>query len=132
MNALRNKVQLIGHLGDKVELQKFDSGQVLGKVSLATNESYKNQEGERVENTTWHRLVLWGKQAEILEKFTDKGSEIAIEGKISNRSYTDKEGIKRYTTEIVVHDFLFLGKRNSESPASTLEPAETREEDLPF
>lgn len=132
MNALRNKVQLIGHLGDKVEIKNLDSGQILGRVSIATNETYKNQKGERVDNTTWHRLVLWGKQAEILQKYTDKGSEVAVEGKISNRSYTDKDGNKRYLTEIVVNDFTFLSKRNSSQSAPKPEMTETREDDLPF
>ncbi|MCE7053524.1 single-stranded DNA-binding protein [Algoriphagus sp. AGSA1] len=123
MNALRNKVQLIGHLGTKVELKTLESGKIVGNVSLATNEYYKNQKGERVSETTWHRLVAWGKTAELLEKYTDKGSEIAIEGKITNRDYSDKDGVKRYLTEIVVSDFLFLGEK----------PAKVNEEvDLPF
>lgn len=132
MNALRNKVQLIGHLGDKVELKNLDSGRVLGRVSMAINETYKNQKGDRVDNTTWHRLVLWGKQAEILQKYTDKGSEVAVEGKISNRSYTDKDGIKRNLTEIVVHDFTFLGKKNSSKSSQTPVMEATDEDDLPF
>ncbi|PZX50597.1 single-stranded DNA-binding protein [Algoriphagus chordae] len=123
MNALRNKVQLIGHLGAKVELKNFESGKILGHVNLATNESYKNQKGERVTETTWHRLVLWGKNAELLEKFSDKGSEVAIEGKISNRDYTDKDGVKRYITEIVVNEFLVLGEKTAKVSA---------EADLPF
>ncbi|WPR73597.1 single-stranded DNA-binding protein [Algoriphagus sp. NG3] len=123
MNALRNKVQLIGHLGAKVELKTLESGKIVGNVNLATNEYYKNQKGERVSETTWHKLVAWGKTAELLEKHTDKGSEIAIEGKISNRDYSDKDGVKRYVTEIVVSEFLFLGEKSSK----------VREEaDLPF
>ncbi|NVJ85280.1 MAG: single-stranded DNA-binding protein [Algoriphagus sp.] len=127
MNTLRNKVQLIGRMGDNIEVKTLESGSKIGKVSLATNETYKNQQGEKVTETTWHNLVIWGKQAELLEKYTSKGSEIAIEGKISNRSYTDKEGIKRYITEIVVHDFMFLGapKNQEGSPVS-------EEADLPF
>ena len=113
MNALRNKVQLIGHLGAKVELKTLESGKVVGHANIATNESYKNQKGERVTETTWHRLVMWGKNAELLEKYTDKGSEIAIEGKISNRDYSDKDGVKRYITEIVVNDFLLLGEKTA-------------------
>ncbi|SDD59718.1 single-strand binding protein [Algoriphagus faecimaris] len=132
MNTLRNKVQLIGRLGDKVEIKNLESGQVLGKVSLAINESYKNQKGERVDNTSWHRLVLWGKQAEILHKFTDKGSEVAVEGKISNRSYTDKDGIKRSATEIVVNDFTFLGGKPSSQNNNQKEMVESTEDDLPF
>ncbi|MCS5489974.1 single-stranded DNA-binding protein [Algoriphagus limi] len=127
MNTLRNKVQLIGRMGDNIEVKTLESGSKIGKVSLATNETYKNQQGEKVTETTWHNLVIWGKQAELLEKYTSKGSEIAIEGKISNRSYTDKDGIKRYITEIVVHDFLFMGSaKNQENGAVT------EEADLPF
>lgn len=123
MNALRNKVQLIGRLGGKVEIKNLDGGKTLGKVSIATNEVYKNQKGEKITETTWHNLVIWGKNAEILEKYTDKGSEIAIEGKISNRDYTDKEGIKRYVTEIVVNEILLMGSS---------EKKEKMEADLPF
>jgi single-strand DNA-binding protein len=108
MNALRNKVQLIGHLGSKIELKTLESGKIVGNVSIATNESYKNQKGEKISETTWHRLVIWGKNAELLNKYTDKGSEIAIEGKISNRDYTDKEGVKRFITEIVVNEVLLM------------------------
>ena len=127
MNTLRNKVQLIGRLGAKVEIKNLDGGKTLGKVSMATNEYYKNPKGERVEETTWHNLVAWGKQAELLDKYTDKGSEIAIEGKLSNRSYEDKEGIKRYISEVVVHSILLMGDRKANVSAG----AET-EDDLPF
>ncbi|NDE61560.1 MAG: single-stranded DNA-binding protein [Cyclobacteriaceae bacterium] len=115
MNALKNKVQLIGHLGNKLDLETLDSGKSVGHVSLATSEVYKNQKGERVEETTWHNLVLWDKTAENLAKFTDKGSEIAVEGKLTNRSYTDKNGDKKYITEIVVNDFLLLDKKPKEN-----------------
>lgn len=81
---------------------------------MATNESYKNQKGEKVTETTWHNLVMWGKTAENLSKYTDKGSEVGVEGKISNRSYTDKNGEKRYMTEIVVSDFLLMEKKGKE------------------
>ena len=123
MNALRNKVQLIGRLGSKVEIKNLEGGKTLGKVSLATNEYYKNQKGERVEETTWHNIVAWGKQAELLDKYTDKGSEIAIEGKLSNRSYEDKEGVKRYISEVVVQNILLMGERKANVP---------EEADLPF
>ncbi|MCE7053523.1 single-stranded DNA-binding protein [Algoriphagus sp. AGSA1] len=122
MNALRNKVQLIGHLGTKVELKTLESGKTVGNVNLATNEYYKNKKGERVSETTWHRLVAWGKTAELLEKYTDKGSEIAIEGKITNRDYSDKDGVKRYVTEVVVNDFLFLGEKSSKVREETALP----------
>ena len=127
MNTLRNRVQLIGRLGSKVEIKNLDGGKTLGKVSMATNEYYKNQKGERVEETTWHNIVAWGKQADLLDKYTDKGSEIAIEGKLSNRSYEDKEGNKRYISEVVVQSILLMGDRKANVPAG----AET-EDDLPF
>ncbi len=111
MNALRNKVQLIGRLGAKVEVKTLESGKSFGKVAMATNESYKNKQGEKVEETTWHNLVVWGKQVEILSKYTGKGSEIAIEGKLTNRSYVDKEGKKRYLTEIQVQNILLMGEK---------------------
>ena len=129
MNALRNKVQLIGRMGDKIEVKTFESGRIMGKVNLATNENYRNAQGDKITDTTWHHLVIWGKQAEILEKYTDKGSEIAVEGKISNRDYTDKDGVKRYITEIVVHEFLLL---NSSTRKSDSNSAITDEDDLPF
>jgi len=103
MNALRNKVQLIGHLGSKIELKTLESGKIVGNVNIATNETYKNQKGEKITETTWHRLVIWGKNAELIEKYTDKGFEIAIEGKIYNRDYSDKDGVKRYISEISVN-----------------------------
>jgi single-strand DNA-binding protein len=123
MNALRNKVQLIGHLGSKIELKTLESGKIVGNVNIATNETYKNQKGEKITETTWHKLVIWGKNAELIEKYTDKGSEIAIEGKISNRDYSDKDGVKRYISEIVVNEFLLMGSS---------ERKEKMEADLPF
>ncbi len=111
MNALKNKVQLIGRLGAKIDLKTLDSGKAVGHVALATNEIYKNQKGERVEETTWHNLVIWSPLAESLAKYTDKGSEIAIEGKLTNRSYTDKSGEKRYISEVVVNEFLLMDKK---------------------
>jgi single-strand DNA-binding protein len=115
MNAIKNKVQLIGHLGSKLDLKSLESGKSVGNVSLATSEVYKNQKGERVEETIWHNLVVWDKTAENLAKFTDKGSEIAIEGKLTNRSYTDKNGDKKGITEIVVNEFLLLDKKPKEN-----------------
>lgn len=111
MNALRNKVQLIGNLGMDPEIKSLDGGKKLAKMSIATNETYKNNKGEKVTETQWHNLIAWGKTAEICEKFLKKGSEIAIEGKLVNRNYTDKEGIKRYVTEIEVHEILMLDSK---------------------
>ncbi len=114
MNALKNKVQLIGHLGSKLDLKSLESGKSVANVRLATSEIYKNQKDERIEETIWHNLVIWDKTAENLAKFTDKGSEIAIEGKLTNRSYTDKNGDKKVITEIVVNEFLLLDKKPKE------------------
>lgn len=109
MNNLKNKVQLIGNLGMNPEIKNLDSGKKLAKFSIATNESYRNAKGEKIEDTQWHNLVAWGKTAEIIEKFLKKGSEIAVEGKLVNRNYDDKDGNKRYITEILVNEILMLG-----------------------
>ena len=111
MNALRNKVQLIGNLGMNPEIKIVNGGKKLAKMSIATNESYKNAKGEFVKETQWHNLIAWGKTADIIEKYLKKGSEVAIEGKLINRNYTDKEGIKKYITEIQVSDFLMVGSK---------------------
>ena len=111
MNNLKNKVQLIGNLGMNPEIKTLDSGKKLAKFSIATNESYKNAKGEKVEDTQWHNLVAWGKTADIIEKYLQKGNEVAIEGKLNNRTYDDKDGNKRYITEIVVNELLMLGSK---------------------
>ena len=110
MSTLRNKVQLIGHVGNDPEIKSFDGGKKLAKLSIATNESYKNDKGEKVEETQWHNLIAWGKTADIIEKYVVKGKEIAIEGKLTHRSYEDKNGEKRYVTEVVIDELLMLGK----------------------
>jgi single-strand DNA-binding protein len=112
MNTLRNKVQLIGNLGNTPEVKTLDGGKKFAKFSLATHESYKDAKGERVEETQWHNLVVWGKTAELAGKYLVKGKEVAIEGKLVNRQYTDKQGIKRYVTEVQVNELLFLGSKN--------------------
>jgi len=111
MNTLRNKVQLIGNLGNDPEIINLESGKTLAKFSVATNESYKNASGEKVTDTQWHNIVAWGKTAEIIEKYVTKGKEIAIEGKLTSRSYETKEGEKRYVTEIVCNELLLLGNK---------------------
>ena len=110
MNTLRNKVQLIGNLGNDPEIVNLESGKTLAKFSVATNESYKNAQGEKVTDTQWHNIVAWGKTAQIVEKYVGKGKEVAIEGKLTTRSWEDKDGIKRYTTEVVCNELLMLGK----------------------
>tara|TARA_R110000787_G_scaffold45993_4_gene111909 strand:- start:276 stop:611 length:336 start_codon:yes stop_codon:yes gene_type:complete len=109
MSTLRNKVQLIGNLGNDPEIITLDSGKKLAKFSIATNESYKNAQGEKITDTQWHNLVAWNKTAEIVEKYLQKGSEVAIEGKLTNRSYETKEGEKKYITEVVCNELLMLG-----------------------
>lgn len=111
MNTLRNRVQLIGHLGATPEVKTIIGGKKVAKIVLATNETYKNQKGEKVTETTWHNLTAWGNNADIIEKYLQKGSEIAIEGKLKNNTYTDKDGIKRYVTDIEVQELLMLGKK---------------------
>jgi single-strand DNA-binding protein len=110
MSTLRNKVQLIGNLGNTPEIITLESGKKLAKFSLATNEHYKDADGQKQTKTEWHNLVAWDKTAEIIEKYVTKGKEIAIEGKLTNRSWDDKEGNKRYTTEVVVSEVVLFSK----------------------
>ena len=111
MYALKNKVQLIGNLGNNPEIRTLDGGKKMARFSVATNETYRSAKGEKVTETQWHNLIAWGKVAEIAEQFLSKGSEVAIEGKLVNRNYTDKDGIKRYVTEIQVNEVLLLGDK---------------------
>ena len=110
MNSLRNKVQLIGNLGNDPEMLTLENGSKLAKFSIATNESYKNAEGEKVTDTQWHNIVAWGKLAEIAENYLIKGKEVMIEGRLVSRSYETKEGEKRYITEVRCNELLMLGK----------------------
>ena len=112
MNTLRNKVQLIGNLGNNPEIITLDSGKKLAKFSIATNETFKNSKGEKQTETQWHNVVAWNNIAEIIEKYLKKGNEIAVEGKLTSRSYDDKDGNKRYITEVVINDLLMLGNKN--------------------
>lgn len=111
MSNLRNKVQLIGHVGKEPEIINLDSGKKLAKLTMATNDSYKNAKGEVVEDTQWHNLVVWNRTAEVVEEYVKTGNEIAIEGKLTTRSYDDKDGNKRYITEVVVSELLMLGRK---------------------
>tara|TARA_R110002051_G_scaffold149010_1_gene221541 strand:+ start:7115 stop:7447 length:333 start_codon:yes stop_codon:yes gene_type:complete len=110
MNALKNRVQLIGNLGNDPEIVNLEGGGKLAKFSVATSDSYKNAQGEKVEETQWHNIVAWGKTAEIVENFLTKGKQVAVEGKLVHRSYETKEGEKRYITEIKCNELLMLGK----------------------
>ncbi|MFK7806181.1 MAG: single-stranded DNA-binding protein [Saprospiraceae bacterium] len=110
MTSLKNSVKLIGHLGADPEVKRLEGGKIVANLSLATSDSYKNARGEKVTNTQWHRIVAWGKTAEIVEKYTKKGTEIAIHGKLEYRNYEDKDGNTRYITEIRINEILLLSK----------------------
>ncbi|MFT6214181.1 MAG: single-strand DNA-binding protein [Roseivirga sp.] len=139
-----NKVILVGNLGKDPEVRHLENGRAVANFSLATSESYKNKQGERVTNTEWHNVVLWSPIAEIAEKFLKKGNQVYIEGKLSSRSWDDQDGIKRYTTEVVGNNLTLLGTKpdgdsggnpsNSSSPSTsdvTSIPQEDSD-DLPF
>ena len=115
MYALKNKVQLIGNLGNAPEVKTLDSGKKMARFSVATNEVYRNAKGEKITETQWHNLIAWGKVAEIAEKYLVKGKEVAIEGKLINRNYTNKDGVKKYVTEIQVNELLLLGSKTAEA-----------------
>ena len=107
---MKNLVQLLGHVGQDPEIKNLEAGKKLANISIATNEVYYRDNGDKVEKTEWHRVTAWGKVADIIEKYVAKGKEIAIEGKLTHRSYDDKDGNKRYVTEIVANEILLLSK----------------------
>ncbi|TAF54178.1 MAG: single-stranded DNA-binding protein [Sphingobacteriia bacterium] len=111
MNAVRNKVQLIGNLGQDPDVKTIGDDKKVAHMSVATNETYRNAAGEKITETQWHNVMAWGKLAEIAEKYLHKGSEVVIEGKLVNRHYTDKQGVKRYVTEIQANEVLILTKK---------------------
>lgn len=113
MKNLRNKITLIGYLGQNPEVKTFDNGNRMAKFTVATSETYRNAQGEKITDTQWHNIVAWGKTVEVIEKYVVKGSEIVIEGKLTNRTYDDKDGNKKYFTEIVVNDILLIGKKSA-------------------
>ena len=110
MSTLRNKVQLIGRLGQDPEIITFEDGNKLAKFSLATDDSYKDKKGNKVERTEWHNIVVKGGLVKVVESYVNKGKEIAVEGKLTSRSYETKDGDKRYITEIVCNDLLLMSK----------------------
>ncbi len=111
MKNLVNRVQLIGHLGKDAEAIDIGNGKRLAKATLATSSSFINKEGNKVENTDWHNLVAWGKTAELMTALGTKGVKMAVSGKISTRNYEDKQGVKKYFTEIVVDEFMLVGEK---------------------
>ncbi len=139
MSRSLNKVQLIGNLGKDPELKYTPSGVAVATFSIATSESWKDQEGNQQEKTEWHNIVAWRKLAEIVGEYLKKGKKVYIEGKLQTRSY-DKDGVKRYITEIVADQLIMLdggGGGKSNTGSTTAEPAPAasegpKEDDLPF
>ena len=140
-----NKVILVGNLGKDPEVRHLEGGAVVANFPLATSESYKDRSGNRVEQTEWHSVVVWRGLAEVAEKYLKKGNQVYVEGKIRTRSWDDKDGVKRYTTEIVADQMTMLGKKdennmgggitnNQSTPSASSSPANnmTEEDDLPF
>lgn len=136
-----NKVILVGNVGKDPEVRHLDNGVAVASFTLATSETYKNKENQKVTNTEWHNIVIWRGLADVVEKYVKKGSSLYIEGKIRTRSWDDKEGNKRYTTEIVADNMQMLGAKqsNEESAAAPenastqdIENTPTEEDDLPF
>ncbi len=131
MNQLKNRVQLIGHLGKDPQVRQLEQDKKVAQFSLATSESYKNAQGEQVTDTQWHQVVCWGRLADLAEQYLQKGKQIALEGKLSYRSYEDKQGVKRFVTEVVASELLMLGKKedSDQQPKDSSKPLE---DDLPF
>ena len=134
-----NKVILIGNLGADPESREMPDGTKLTKFSIATTERYTNKEGEKISNTEWHNIVLWSPLAEIAESYLKKGSQLYLEGKISNRSYEDKDGVKKYISEVVGRDITLLGRppnessgENSNNEGSASSNVSDEVDDLPF
>jgi len=140
-----NKAILVGNLGKDPEVRAIEGGRKVANFSLATTESYKDRNGERVDSTEWHNIVFWGPIVDVIEKYLKKGSQVYIEGKIRTRSYDDKEGVKKYTTEIVGQTLTMLGggsrsggssensyAEKSEAKTTSQTFAAEEEDDLPF
>ena|ERR1700744_3010991 len=133
MSTLRNRVQLIGHLGAAPEIKILESGAKVARISLATNESYKMQNGEWKEETMWHVVSAWNQLAERMQQQLVKGSFIMIEGKLVNRSYTDASGVKKFITEVRAVSMMKLDKKASESLSiESDEPEDIQDDGLPF
>lgn len=136
-----NKVILIGNVGSDPETRYLDNDKSVARFSLATSESYRTREGEKITNTEWHNIVVWNNLAKIVEKYVKKGSQLCVEGKVKYRSYEDKDGVKRYVTEIVCDNLVMIGgkkdeeQQNASAPRQVNEPNNNSDEDpndLPF
>ncbi|MDP5231422.1 MAG: single-stranded DNA-binding protein [Cellulophaga sp.] len=112
MSTIKNHVQLIGNVGQEPTITNLDNDKKVARFSIATNESYKNSKGEKVQNTDWHTVVAWGKTADIIEKFVSKGKELGVTGKLKTRKYTTDDGTDRYVTEVEANEILLLGTKN--------------------
>jgi len=133
MYSINNSVRLLGNVGMEPEILTFDNGNKVAKISLATSEKRKDAQGKFTEITTWHRLVIWGKGAEIMQTYLHKGDKIAVEGRLTNREYEDKAGVKKNIAEIVVNDFTMLGgSKSTQVEESTSKTTKKKEADLPF
>ena len=111
MSTIRNHVQLIGNVGQEPTITNLESGKKVARFPLATNESYKDNKGEKQTDTNWHTVVAWGKTAEIIEKYADKGKEIGVVGKLKSRTFTSNDGNQRYVTEVVADEILLMGSK---------------------
>ena len=115
MKNLRNRVQLIGNVGKEPQVRSFESGKTMASFSMATTETYLDQNGKRVNDTQWHQIIAWGKTANFIESYLDKGNRIAVDGKLVHRSYNDKEGATKYITEVVVNEIMLLTAKPAEA-----------------
>ena len=116
MNTLKNRVQLIGNLGMDPEMKSFANNKKMAQLNIATSDYYRGADGKKVENTQWHKVVIWGNLADVAERYLCKGAKVALEGKLVHRNYEDKTGVKKYVTEIVANDFVMLDGKKEEKP----------------
>jgi single-strand DNA-binding protein len=116
-----NKVILVGTLGKNPEIKYLESGKTIATLSIATNEAYRNKNGEKVTNTEWHKVVFWSPIAEIIEKHLGKGSQVYIEGKLQTKSYVDKEGVTKYSLMILGQELTMLAGGNKQTNAASIE-----------
>src|SRR4030042_2269436 len=114
MSNLRNHVNLIGNLGMDPEVKTLENGKKLARFSIATNDRFRNAEGEQIKETQWHQVIAWGGSATIAENFLKKGKEVALSGRLSHRSYEDKDGNTRFLTEVIVNEIVLLGNGHKE------------------
>lgn len=126
-----NRATILGHLGADPDVRHTESGVCVTSASIATSRKYKNNNGDTVEETEWHRVVFWSKLAEIVEKYLKKGSQVYVEGRLQTRKWTDKDNIDRYTTEIVAQNMTMLGGSSGNSGGGVPHPAEVSDEEVP-